>query len=279
MSQLKITLYTPESPLRRPGKLAMEMVRDLLASRELAWRLFVRDLSAMYRQSFLGYVWAFLPPIVTTLTFVFLSSQNIVSVKDIPMPYPAFVMIGTLLWQIFVDALNSPLKTVTNSKAMLAKINFPREALILSGLGEVLFNFLVRLALAVPVFFYYKLAVGPSILFVPLGVLGLLTVGLAFGILLTPLGVLYTDVGRGVALIAGFWMLLTPVAYPLPNRGLLHWNPVAPVLQTCRDWLSAQPATQFEGFLFVSLGALVFLGLGWILYRLSMPILIERMGG
>jgi hypothetical protein len=30
------------------------MARDLVNSRELAWRLFVRDISAQYRQSILG---------------------------------------------------------------------------------------------------------------------------------------------------------------------------------------------------------------------------------
>ncbi len=34
------------------------MGQDLLASRELAWRLMVRDISAQYRQSLFGVVWA-----------------------------------------------------------------------------------------------------------------------------------------------------------------------------------------------------------------------------
>ena len=37
------------------------MLGDLLASRELAWRLIVRNFSAQYRQSALGYVWAGFP--------------------------------------------------------------------------------------------------------------------------------------------------------------------------------------------------------------------------
>ncbi|HRI15465.1 MAG TPA: ABC transporter permease, partial [Verrucomicrobiota bacterium] len=92
----KITVYTPESPLRAPVKLLRSMFRDLLASRELAWRIFVRNNSAQYRQTMLGYVWAFLPPIATSLTFVFLSSQKVVNIGNTGgVPYPAFVIIGT----------------------------------------------------------------------------------------------------------------------------------------------------------------------------------------
>ena len=277
-----MTVYTPDSPLRHPLTLWREMWRDLFAARGLAWRLFVRDLSALYRQSVLGYVWAFLPPLAATLTFTFLGSQNIIHIADIPVPYPAFVMMGTLLWQTFLDALNSPLKAVTNSRNLLAKINFPREALILAGVADVLFNFLVRLVLLIGVFLIYKLPVTPSLLLVPFGIFGLISLGLTLGMLLTPLGVLYTDVSRGVLLVGGFWMLLTPVVYPIPKTGLgariSHLNPVSPVLQTCRDWLSAQPATHLEGFLVVTGLSIVALLFGWVIYRLTMPILIERIG-
>jgi lipopolysaccharide transport system permease protein len=116
------------------------MWRDLVASRELAWRLMVRDISAQYRQSLLGIFWAFLPPIAMAVVFVILHSRKLINISDTEIPYPAFAMFGTVLWQVFVDSLNAPLKTVTTAKAMLAKINFPKEALVLSAMGQTLFN-------------------------------------------------------------------------------------------------------------------------------------------
>jgi lipopolysaccharide transport system permease protein len=283
MTQLPTTIYTPESPLRHPRQMFAAMLCDLLASRGLAWRLFVRDLSALYRQSLLGYVWAFLPPIATALTFTFLSSQSILKIAELPIPYLAFVLIGTVLWQTFFDALNTPLKVVISARPMLTKINFPREALILAGLADVLFNCLIRLSLLIPIFLWYHLPLTASLLLVPLGIAGLMLLGLALGMLIMPLGLLYGDVGRGLILIGGFWMLLTPVVYPPPQQGigalLAQWNPVSPVLTTTREWLTAQPITQPAAFVLVTLAAIVALLGGWVLYRLSMPILIERMGG
>ncbi|MBT8054682.1 MAG: ABC transporter permease, partial [Gammaproteobacteria bacterium] len=127
---LKETVYSPDSELLSFGKLLRSMWSDLLASRELAWRLLVRNISAQYRQSLLGYAWAFLPPLFTTAIWVFLQSQKVFNVADTGMPYPVFVLTGTVLWQTFVEALNAPLKMINQSRAMLSKINFPREALI-----------------------------------------------------------------------------------------------------------------------------------------------------
>lgn len=277
-------VYSRESPMRHPGRLIAAMMRDLLASRGLAWRIFIRDLSSLYRQSLLGYFWAFVPPVLAALPWVFLNNQKIVDVGPTPIPYPAFVLAGTMLWQSFLDALNSPLKQTNAARSMLAKINFPKEALLLAGLAETLWNLLIRLVLLIPILLILKVPLlGPGLLLVPVGLGALLLLGLSIGLILTPVGLLYTDVGRGISIIAGIGMLLTPVIYPPPKTGIgawmATWNPVSPVLVTARDWLTGQAPLYLGGFTAVTVGSLVLLAIAWFAYRLTMPILIERMGG
>ena len=275
-------VYTPDSQLRRPRQLVRSMVTDLLASRELAWRLLVRNISAQYRQSLLGYLWAFLPPIVTTLVWVFLNSQQILNVGATDIPYPAYVMVGTLLWQGFVEALNSPIKLITSSRSMLAKINFPREALILAGLGEVLFNFAIRLVLMLVVFVWFRLPVPPTVLLAPVGILALMALGLMIGLLLTPLGMLYGDIGRGLTIITTLWFYVTPVVYPPPTMWpaslMAQINPVSPLLLTTREWLTSGTVSQPGSFLLITGITFLLMLVGWVLYRVAMPHLIERIG-
>lgn len=283
MHDLPITVYTPESPLRHPAKLLRSMFRDLAASRDLAWRLFVRDTSSRYRQSVLGYLWAFLPPIVTTVTFVMLKGSGVLRTGTTSIPYPAFVVIGTLLWQVFADAVTTPVRVVTAAKPMLAKINFPREAILLSGILEILFNFLIRLVLLVAVFAYYGIippATAPLALF---GVLAILCFGFAIGVVLTPLGMLYKDIGQALPLVLAFWMLMTPVVYTPPSTGLLavvtKFNPVSPLITCSRDWITTGTASLAWPTMLIFLLSLGALAAGWTIYRLTMPLLIERMGG
>ena len=280
---LPLVEYTPDPLLRRPGLLAREMVRDLVRSRELAWRLFVRDIQAKYRQSLLGYVWAFLPAIATTSAFVFLRSNGVFTVADTGIPYPAFVLIGMVLWQTFVDAIRMPILSITAAKPMLAKINFPREAILLAALGEVVFNFLIRVVLLIVVFAWFRLAPPLTAVMFPLGVLALIALGFMIGVLLTPLGLLYKDVSEGLTMATTFWMFVTPVLYPAPKAGvaqlLSSWNPVSPLVIITRDWLTTGVTSQLLPFLCV-FGVSIFLLLaGWVIYRLAMPHLIARMGG
>ncbi|MBW1981206.1 MAG: ABC transporter permease [Deltaproteobacteria bacterium] len=280
--QLIEIIYSADSYLRRPAQLVRSMVRDFLAARELAWRLFVRNVNAMYRQTILGYIWAFLPPLFTALVFVFLNSQRILNVGETRLPYPAYALIGTVLWQTFTDALNSPLRMINQSKSFIIKINFPREALILAGLAEVFFNFTIRLVLLLLVFCWYRLPISPSILFVPLGVISLVALGLFFGIFLVPLGVLYQDIEKALPLFTSIWLLLTPVVYPPP----VSWpaslisiiNPVSPLLVNTREMLTNGSCTNMSGFYLVVGLTFLFLLVGWVLYRLALPHLIERLG-
>lgn len=282
-ADLPVTIYTPESPLRHPGVFLRGMLADIWKGRELAWRLFVRDLSAQYRQTYLGYFWAFLPPLVGAATFIFLQSQGIVQIDGLGMPYAAFAMIGTLLWQTFVEAIQSPLTAVQSAKPMLAKINFPREAILMSGLYMVLFNFLVRLVLIAGVMLIYGIVPGATLPLFPVAMAGLLACGFALGLLLLPAGALYGDIGRAVPIVAQFLMLLTPVVYPARTTGLAGvlttWNPVAPVLVTARESLTGAPLTMPILCLCITASAIAACLLGLAAYRLVMPILIERMGG
>ncbi|MDP4898665.1 MAG: ABC transporter permease, partial [Akkermansiaceae bacterium] len=259
------------------------ILNDLHAGRELAWRLFIRDLSAQYRQTYFGYLWAFLPPLVASLTFIFLNSQGIVKIDTGGIPYPAFAMMGTLLWQVFVDGIMCAPTALTAAKPMLAKINFPREAILMGGLYMVIFNFLIRLLLVAGVMAYWQVTPTASILFFPVAMAALLLTGFCIGLALSPIAGFYGDVGRAIPMVAGFWMLLTPVVYPARTEGLAGilatWNPVSPLIVTARESLTGQDLSLLIPFVIVCVCAIIATFLGLVGFRIAMPHLVARMGG
>jgi lipopolysaccharide transport system permease protein len=280
-SALPVTVYTPDSRLQHPARMLREMFGDLWAGRELAWRLAVRDISAQYRQAFLGLLWAFILPLANTLTWIFLQGSGVVRMSETALPYAVYVFTGTMLWAIFMEALNAPLKQTESARSMLAKLNFPREALIVSGIYQTLFNAAIKVVLLLVALPLFGILPGWSLLLFPLGVLSLVLVGTAIGLLLTPVGLLYTDIGRGLPLVMQFLMYVTPVVFPMPQAGwaatLFQLNPLSPLILTARDWLTGVPPEFLGAFVVVNLLTLVLLLLVWVVYRLAMPILIERM--
>ena len=276
-----ISVYTPASQLTDPSRLIREMLRDVVISRELAWRLLVRNVSARYRHTFFGYLWAFLTPIITAGVFVLLNSSGYFAVGQTQVPYAVFVLTGLILWQAFADAVQAPLRVVQQSYSILTKVNFPREALVLAGVGEVLFTSLIRLALLVIALLCFGVGVSWTAIWFPFGILSLIAMGIALGLLVTPVAILYHDVGQALSFVLYIWMFLTPVIYPVPAKGFASLlpllNPVSPVLDTTRAWLFSASPQYLSVYLAMSAMTVFVLLTGWLLYRLALPILIERM--
>jgi lipopolysaccharide transport system permease protein len=273
-------VYSAESPLTRPFALLRETAQDLWLSRELAWRLFRRDLGAQYRRSYFGYAWIVAPPLVNTLIWVFLSSQQILQVGDTGAPYPLFVLTGILLWETFVSALQAPLTAVSGAIPLITKLNFPREALLLAALGQALVNAGVRLALLACAFLWFGVAPQAGWLLAPVVVLGLIVLGFAIGQTLLPASLLYHDISRALSASTAIWFFLTPIVYPPPAAWparLVNWvNPVSPLLCAARELCLGQPLTQPQAVLATLLASGLLFGLSWLLFRITLPEVVAR---
>ena len=275
------TIHSPNSSVTSSPNLLGRMVRDFLDARDLAWRLFVRDLSARYRQSLLGYLWAFLPPIVLTLSFVLAGRASILNTSNLSLPFPVFALIGTVLWQTFSEAINGPVQAVTQSKPLLARIKFPYEAIVLAKVGELLFSLAIRLSLIVGVLLWFGIVPSWSAFAALLPIAVLILFGTALGMMLAPLGGLYDDIAWTLTLALSLWFFLTPVVYEQPAAGSLIasanlLNPVSSLLQTARQLLSGGELTHLLDVGIVSLMTLPLFVAGWIFFRSSLAFAIER---
>lgn len=274
-------VYTPESALKHPLQLLMQMCGDVWGARELSWRLLRRDINAQYRQSLFGYAWAFLPPVVTALALTFASNSKFINVSATDLPYPAFVIFNMSLWQTFVEALNGPSSAVAVAKPMLTRINFPREAIIMAKVGEVGFNFAIKVVLILGAFLWFRVSVGWATPFAFVPVLGLILMGTAIGLFLAPFGGLYQDVSRALTVASGLWFFLTPIVYPLPAAGfarvLVKVNPVTTFVIAAREMATGKWLSAPDDFLIVGLLTLIGLLAAWLFFRLAMPFVIERL--
>ena len=279
---LEERVYTAESEFRHPLRLMRQIVRDIWSSRELAWRMFLRDLSSQYRQSALGYLWAVLPPLGTMMIWVFLNRQGIIQVGETTLPYPLFVLIGIVLWDAFAAALMAPMNAITASAALMSRINFPREAIMLTAFASLAFNVTIRLILLALLFAYYGLVPPPAAILAPVGMLALISMGFGIGLLLTPPSLLYHDVSRTVTFIMGPMFFLTPVIYPSPTAWpatiINQVNPVSPLLSGTRHLLGTGLLPNPNDFIILTTVSFVGLGLAWIICRTALPHLISRMG-
>ncbi len=273
--------YSAHSEIRNPVKLFSDMWSDTWNGRELAWRLFLRNIRGLYRQTLLGLFWAFLPPVANTAIWIFLRQQGVFNIGDMEVNETLYILTGMILWQAFGDAIQMPLKVLNQHKSMLSKLRFSREALLLVGLGEIVFDLLIRAVLLALAMAWFGVAPSLAVLGAVVAIVMMIALGATLGILLMPIGSLYQDVGRLLSMVVPFWMILTPIIYPSPTAfpgTLLNWlNPASPFLILSRDLLlMGQSNMWFPAFIWglITIPLALF---GLIMFRISIPVLVERM--
>lgn len=278
--ELETKVYQKESNLRL-GKLLKASLADIARSRFLSFQLAKRDIQAQYRQSYLGIIWAFVTPLATAFVWIFLNSSGTVRITDTGIPYPVYAFSGTLLWSIITASINAPMTSTNSAKGLLSKINFPKEALVASGILKLLFNSAIKVLLLVVFIFFFGVGFHWSLLLFPLVLLGGVLFGTTLGLFITPLGMLYKDIGRMIGFGLGFLMYVTPVVYAIPKTGVMktvmEWNPFTPIILTARDLAVGFPPAHITYFLIVIACCIPLFFMALVFYRISIPILVERM--
>lgn len=277
--ELETRIYQKENKLSF-GKHLKESLGDIYSSRFLARQLAERDIKAQYRQSYLGIIWAFITPLVTSVVWIFLTLSGTIQVTETGIPYPLFVFSGTLVWSIIIAAINSPAQNTNGALGIMNKINFPKEALIISGLYKMLFNSSIKILLLLAFIFLFGIGFHWSLLLLPFAIFGLLLFGTTIGLFITPIGMLYNDVGKIISMVLNFLMYITPVVYAIPKDGVMREvmqiNPLTPLIVTTRDLLTGSYPDFLLYYLAVIALCIPLFFIGLVFYRISIPIIVER---
>lgn len=280
-AELAVRVIIPHSGLDGFQYALKSLWRDLPQARELAWRFFLRDTRASHRQSLLGYLWIVLPPLVNSLVWVLLNKSDVIRIDSGAVPYPVFVLAGTVLWSAFNGAIMASLGVVGEARGVLSKVNFPHEALVYSALIKSLVDAIIPVVLLVPALWIYHVPLHATALLFPVALLGTLVLGLAIGLILVPIAALYSDVGRAAQLALRFGFFVTPVIFPLPAAGLartlMALNPLTPLLVSGRSWLVGSGEAMPQAFTCVFAAAIVLTAVGLLFFKVALPHLIERL--
>ena len=258
-----------------------EMIQELIEFRGLIWRLIVRDISARYRQSFIGIFWAFLAPLIMMMVFVWIKNKNILTIQDTKMPYPAYVFLGQVIWLFFQHGLTTTANSLVAAGSMLTKINFPKETLVISAVGQTVFEFLLRIPLLIIIFLWVGFIPKLSLILLPIILIPLLLFVIGIGFFVALLNAVFRDTASVLTIILTLGMFITPVVYPSPTSWPMSFlinyvNPISAFVIAARDLATFGYLTEPTSLLSSSiLGLLVFLT-GWRLMHLVEPKIAER---
>lgn len=204
---------------------------ELFHRRELLMLLIRRDLQARYRDSFLGFLWTVIRPLVQFLVYYFVLGQILGAAKGIDN-FAIYLFAGFTLYTFFADVIFGATGSIIGNAGLVKKIYLPREIFPLGSIGAASFMFLVQLGvlfIAAVVLNALPAPVHMLWFFPSLGMV--LLWGTATGLLLAALNVYLRDIQylTEVAMMLAMWA--SPIVY--------SWNMVKDVVRTYSlpDWI------------------------------------------
>jgi len=258
------------------------MSRNVWNSRELIWQLFKRDFFAGYKKSFLGITWIFIAPIMGIVSWVFLQKTGMLHPGDVGIPYPAYVLIGTSMWGLFMGFFGSAKGTLSAGKALVMQVNYPHEALLFKQTAQHLAKFIITFVMNIAVLLAFKVIPSWGILFFPIVALPMFFLGTAIGLVVSMISIVAIDVSKIINMGMGLMMWATPVIYSdkIENpivQTIIKWNPLTYLVCSTRDIILYGRLYEVAGY-FISAGLsfLLFM-ISWRLFFVSEDKIIERM--
>jgi lipopolysaccharide transport system permease protein len=214
-------------------------IRELWRYRELGAILAWRDVKVRYKQTFLGFTWALLVPLLTmvVLTLVFNKAAHIGG--EYGVPYQLWAYAGILPWTYFTSCLAQSASSVTSNSPLVTKVYFPRLLIPLASVISPVVDFVAATVVLACLFGYYQRTPHWHTVAAPAFMLLALATALGIGLWLSALSVRYRDVPYTIPFLIQLVFFLSPVAYPVQNlpstiRELVALNPMTGVIDGIR---------------------------------------------
>jgi lipopolysaccharide transport system permease protein len=247
-------------------------LRELWTFRELFYFLAWRDVLVRYKQTAFGVGWALIRPLATTAVFAF-AFGKVAALPSRGVPYPLFVLAGTLPWQLFASSLADASGSLVANANIVSKTYFPRLLVPASTMVVGLFDFALSFLVAIGMMLWYDVPFTSRLLFVPCFVGLALLVSLGASLWLSALNVRYRDVRHVLPLVVQLGLLVSPVGYdsavvPASMRALYSYNPLVAPIDGMRWCLFGTAPPAFGAHLLISCSAaLVLLVSGYLYFK------------
>ena len=198
----------------------MSSAAELVARRELLWNLTLRELRGRYKRSLLGWGWSLLNPIAFMLVYTFAFSVILEAEPGAGDPsglnsYPFYLLCGLLPWSFFNVSVSTAMGSVVANGALVRKVAFPREHLVISLVIAGLFTLAVELGVLSVALVFAGNMVLPWLPLVALTTLLVAAFATGFGLAFAAANVYFRDMSYLWSIISQAWFFATPIVYPL----------------------------------------------------------------
>lgn len=220
------------------------MLSSLLNNKYLFLQMLKRDIEGRYRGSQLGFVWAFIYPILMLLVYTFVFGM-VMKVKwgvagQDNIQFGIILFSGLLLHGLLAEIVIGAVGLITGNRQYVKKVVFPLPLLTMVSVASALFHMLLGLIILIAMFLYTGGTIHATALLAPIVLLPFLLFLIGASYFISVLGVYVRDLSQFMGVIVTVLLFLGPIVYPFERVPeeikyyVLWFNPLTIVVEQFR---------------------------------------------
>lgn len=210
-------------------------------NRALVSELVRTDFKLRYQGSVLGYLWSLLRPLFLFSVLYIVFTRVVKVGGDIPY-YPAYLLLGIVLWTFFVEATTSGMNSIVSRGDLIRKVSIPKYIIVGSTNVSAFVNFSINMLVVFVFMAISKTPLQATIVLVPFFVLELMVFSLALSFLLASFYVRFRDFSHIWEVVLQILFYATPIIYalsfpPLRLAKIMSISPLTQIFQDVRAYM------------------------------------------
>lgn len=203
----------PHIIIESKSKTSVFKFNEFIKYKDLLYFMVLRDITVVYKQSVLGFAWAFINPLFSMVVFSIVFG-TLANVPSEGIPYPIFSYAALIPWTYFSNSLTASGNSLIGNASVFTKVYFPRLIIPLTPVISKLADFAISFLLLVILMFYYGYYPTIKLLLIPLLIVIMLLTTIGLGTFFSALAIQYRDIKFGLSFIIPLLMYAAPVVFP-----------------------------------------------------------------
>ncbi len=230
-------------------------LQELAKRKDLLLYLVVSGIKAEYRNTFLGYIWWILDPLLMGIVYYFL---RVVILGMEGENIGAFLIIGLVAWKWIASAITSSAKSIIGKAGIITQVYLPKALFPFGVTISQGINFSFGLIVIALFLAFYRLVPGVEVLWLPFIMLIQFLFLSAIGLVLAYYSTFIRDIEKVLTHVMRFWFYGSPVIWEAGRLGpeyqiIVDVNPASTFLIGYRNILMYQAAPDLERLFIIGL--------------------------
>jgi len=236
-------------------------LKEISKRKDLIVYLVISGLKAQHRNSYLGYLWWLLDPLLGVFVYFFV--VVVVFQRGKAADYGIYLVVGMIVWQWLSSTVSSTSRSIASQSGIIKQVYLPKTIFPIGAMLTQLINFGFGLLVVALFFLFFKIVPGARIIWLPFIIAMQLCFMMAIALPIAYICVFVRDMDNLLSHILRLWFFGSPVIWrqdmiPEKLRFMLTINPMYYFLDGYRNILLYNSNPDYLTLLTIGVVSIIF---------------------